>query len=744
MSGSIEVAMPETYAGARRTLFMQLRDSPSRLSASVASRVVLRVLPLALDVFQSGRFSLERKKQVTIQAFRGAFIAWANSYYELEKPRSVRTTALASANAAELRGLSAPVRDVLSATAYAIHTCVANGSEECAKWTVQTVDKAAAAAAAAASRSGSEQIWRSVGKDLDWAKERKQNLSRQALWLFDVRGSPKYQVNFPPWARVALDRFDKTELVQAGPWRVWVAWYRAILPNKRGAQPQSIFGEERDREIAMRPPEFWEGDPDSIVEELAQKAGLYGIRPAWARAARERSTKPKISRKPRTTRPRKYQTEAVETHSDEPTANDQLGRRPFAQAMVERMNDVREKGGSDGFAVHLYGPWGAGKTSIILMMREFLESTRDNRWAVVHFNAWQHTNRHPPWWPLIEAIKSDCIKSLRTTVAGQTYLARLRAYWNAITVWDKWVCWKIRADGLPLGFSLGLLAIATYVFFSLVWQDPDSNESKTLSTTLGIITSASAVAAAVFVAAHTMIFGSSENAKFYFDLSTDPLKKITGLFKRMIKATGRPVCIVIDDLDRCSSEFVVSLLEGIQTSFRHRNVAYVVAADRNWIRSSFETRYHTFLAAVGDPGQPLGYLFLEKIFQVSTPVPGMGDAIQQRYWRNLLTGMQTVEAAQDEFDQRVEEKRRSIRLDHREGLTREGAKVILTAQEEPDVRAAVVLELAASPAAEKEAEHLLSQFAGVVSDNPRVMKRMINAFAMRLTSQRKRSRDGPF
>jgi hypothetical protein len=42
-----------------------------------------------------------------------------------------------------------------------------------------------------------------------------------------------------------------------------------------------------------------------------------------------------------------------------------------------------------------------------------------------------------------------------------------------------------------------------------------------------------------------------------------------------------------------------------------------------------------------------------------------------------------------------------------------------------------VLELKASRAAEEEAEHLLAHFVDLLPDNPRVMKRMINAFAMR-------------
>ena len=91
--------------------------------------------------------------------------------------------------------------------------------------------------------------------------------------------------------------------------------------------------------------------------------------------------------------------------------------------------------------------------------------------------------------------------------------------------------------------------------------------------------------------------------------SQDPLKRITGLFKVIVEKTNKPVCVFIDDLDRCQADYVVDLLEGIQTWFHHKNVAYVVAADRSWIKASFEARYGSFSNAVGNIGQPLGYLF---------------------------------------------------------------------------------------------------------------------------------------
>ena len=65
----------------------------------------------------------------------------------------------------------------------------------------------------------------------------------------------------------------------------------------------------------------------------------------------------------------------------------------------------------------------------------------------------------------------------------------------------------------------------------------------------------------------------------------------------------------------------------------------------------------------------------------------------------------------------------SIRADLRRAILRE--------RDTAEDRAAVVLELNASRAAEQEVEHSLARFASLLPDNPRVMKRMINAFAMR-------------
>jgi hypothetical protein len=39
---------------------------------------------------------------------------------------------------------------------------------------------------------------------------------------------------------------------------------------------------------------------------------------------------------------------------------------------------------------------------------------------------------------------------------------------------------------------------------------------------------------------------------------------------------------------------------------------------------------------VAEPGRPLGYLFLDKLFQLSIPVPMLNAQRQQAYMRELL------------------------------------------------------------------------------------------------------------
>ena len=88
-----------------------------------------------------------------------------------------------------------------------------------------------------------------------------------------------------------------------------------------------------------------------------------------------------------------------------------------------------------------------------------------------------------------------------------------------------------------------------------------------------------------------------------------------------------PIIVLIDNLDRCRADYVVEMLEGIQTLLRNPRVskrwslrrgpgaqqcpfiAFVVAADRGWLCDSYLHVYEEFEATTREPGRPFGSSF---------------------------------------------------------------------------------------------------------------------------------------
>jgi len=115
----------------------------------------------------------------------------------------------------------------------------------------------------------------------------------------------------------------------------------------------------------------------------------------------------------------------VPTHSDAPAIKDKLDRLPFAEVIAKRIDSMwsdmnQENTGNgdsknsnrDKFVVHIHGPWGSGKTSILNMIGDTLKNGKtiygvlkdgqikrnlNNHWVVIKFNAWEHQRIKPPW-----------------------------------------------------------------------------------------------------------------------------------------------------------------------------------------------------------------------------------------------------------------------------------------------------------------------------------------------------------
>lgn len=203
------------------------------------------------------------------------------------------------------------------------------------------------------------------------------------------------------------------------------------------------------------------------------------------------------------------------------------------------------------------------------------------------------------------------------------------------------------------------------------------------------------------------------------------MERVSRHFVDLIERIENPIAIFVDDLDRCQSKYVVTLLEGIQTLFYNPRVVYIIAADRRWLHVSFEKIYEHFADTVREPGRHLGALFLEKAFEASVGIPRMSPERRRIYWDHLGTGVLSSTAELETYASEIQNEFK--------GDTTEAAvlKRLSTGTGDPlrdEVRKGVALRQLANHDVSKSTEYFLKPFDDLAEPNARAMKRLINAY----------------
>lgn len=407
----------------------------------------------------------------------------------------------------------------------------------------------------------------------------------------------------------------------------------------------------------------------------------------------------------------------VELQDDVPeteAGDDRLRRSPLAEALAVRLRRRHEEGREASFLVHLDGRWGSGKTTVL----NFVANQLGDGWTIVRYNAWRQSRVGPPWWTLLTALRDELVRR-------RSRVGRLRLWCREIL--EQRV---LRAAGLPATALLLLVALGVFLLIR-----PSGGASTALTTVQGVAATLTALATlfagAQFVA---RFFGwhSPRGAKAFQDLDTNPMDRVAEHFSWLVAQEKRPIAYFIDDIDRCPAEDVVELLENVQTLVRDAAEAttdglspcFVVAGDGAWIRNAFEEHYADFAEQIAEPGRPLGYLFLAKIFQLTLPVPRIGPVRQAQFFRELL-GLSEEQGATDEV---IAEAHQQVASAPNDDAQQAALAKFPRAVREIVAPAAVARQT--EPAFAAATEHRLTGFAPLLPDNPRAVKRFLNAFAM--------------
>ena len=442
---------------------------------------------------------------------------------------------------------------------------------------------------------------------------------------------------------------------------------------------------------------------------------------------------------------------------------DELGRKSVAVSIARNVRAVwdRHQKAERPFIVHLSGRWGSGKSSILNFLRTELKSTENGQkeWAVVDFNAWRHNEGSEVWWSLLNAVVDSAPKEARGSQKWR--LPRRHWLWRFFTgTWPAFFAVLTLVGLLWLIFisDLGGSGTTTTITDTKAATEAQSGEITFPDETTGpaeltrkeVTTSTETdrpiativkdfgglITLALAIAGLFSQFWSRRNqtAEAIQALDSDPSSRLHDQYKNVIFRMGRPVAIFIDDLDRCDADYVVKLLQAIQNIYADVPVLYVVAADRDWIVSSYSQVYKDFNDDLSEPGRPLGHLFVEKIFQLSVNVPDLGTTTQRRFLEKKLgyNPSEPENVTAKEFDEGVVTELRA-EAKRKRGSPEELADFIeeKKATDVEFLARSIAFEEITTGEAERELTHRLLAYTDLLDPNPRAIKRLVNAYAFR-------------
>jgi len=336
---------------------------------------------------------------------------------------------------------------------------------------------------------------------------------------------------------------------------------------------------------------------------------------------------------------------------------------PATDGAPDHAAGLRRRKPSDPVMIQLEGPGSDALLDILksyLLRRKTIDphptrisdpgSTGDTRrqpepdrarppWTVVRFDAWRYQRIAPPWWWLVTSIDQQLRKEFVRRGPSVARRKRLLDYrWRLLRFFEDLVpIVPLVAVAVGLWLISGRLSMGGF----LKWGTALIGGLTTLGATFWSLAN---VIRRLFVASPANL-GTTRR-------TSDPMADLRMRYSYLIRSAESAVLLVIDNLDRCSADYVVELLEGIQTLLGSPDtdteeppvVAVVVPAVRPWLCDSYLQVYKEFQEAMREPGRPFGLRFVDRVFDVTLRLPRIAIEAshdhRQTDCREVLTEME--------------------------------------------------------------------------------------------------------
>lgn len=294
--------------------------------------------------------------------------------------------------------------------------------------------------------------------------------------------------------------------------------------------------------------------------------------------------------------------------ADNETKDDLLGY----QVHADLLRDVVLDPSMLPISIGVFGDWGSGKSSLMLLMQNSIEEwkakteeankakdavKKNAKVLQIMFNSWQFEDYEDTKLTLIETILSSVIKDIE----------------DHRDVFEKADACLSKIKYLKLGVVV-LKNLARKIVPKEI-QDllPNKEEWKEISKE-----------------DQDLLMDEVKEAN-----SSNFIKRFREDFSTII-ADGdyRSVIVYIDDLDRCSPERIIQCLEAVKLFVNVDKTAFVIGADQRIIENAIHERYKTPLqqTTISSPYSD----YLEKLIQLPYKLPKLSYSEQETYVTLLL------------------------------------------------------------------------------------------------------------
>jgi len=376
--------------------------------------------------------------------------------------------------------------------------------------------------------------------------------------------------------------------------------------------------------------------------------------------------------------------------NDSAATQDTIGFTPYVKALAKL---ICHKDTNTPLVISVNGEWGAGKASFMRLLESEVESIEKIQHEKksfskplvnqVWFNAWKYDNQSDLWAALLQAIT----KQVESNTCGFTRFARrfsrlqnIRFYLSAFLFFTiMGIGWWFQSD---LIVSSNLQGTGAFEIQSQLENTKlNANTSYIFNSVLALLPASVAGVLFYWLGLLSPLFSLVRRVKNPLGIDVNELingkdlpEKIEGIrtFEKILEERfgdylsdkGRLI-IYIDDLDRCSPEHAVEIIEAVNVFLETDRCVFILGMDNKLIANSIELKYKEISKLFanqtkGDEGHQLsiknnrsyGEFFLEKIIQIPISVPKMTSGETEKFARALMP-KQKINSVQNEVNDQV-------------------------------------------------------------------------------------------